>query len=156
MGPSSQRPLDSRCWPAQHLLSMNRVRSGDFGLENQIVFVCEFLDQTLFSLSDFLFVLSESLFDVTDPVNHQPPEQFGQLARQRQISHQAAPATLESSIESTQGLVHTAAHAAGNHAKQASRPIARTSLTASALAAVSAARCQSQPRREVLFRGPVL
>ena len=51
-------------------LSMNRVRSGDFGLENQIVFFREFLEQTLFSLSDFLFVFLEPLFHVIDPVNH--------------------------------------------------------------------------------------
>src|SRR5205809_5160128 len=137
-------------------LSMNRVPSGGFGLENQIVFPCEFLEQTLFSLSHFLFIFLESFFDVIDPVNHQAPEQFGQFARQRQIGHQPAPPTFEPPVEATQGFVHTATHAARNHAKQAPCSIARTSLAASALAALAATRRQPQPASEVLFALPVL
>ncbi len=127
---------------------MNRVRSGDFGLENQIVFFREFLEQTLFSLSDFLFVFLEPLFHVIDPVNHQPPEQFGQFARQCQVGHQPAPPTFEPSVEAAQGFVHTATYTSGNDAKQPSRPVARTPLAASALAALPTARRQSQQRRE--------
>src|SRR5438093_11616656 len=80
-------------------LSMNRVPSGGFGLENQVVFASQFLQQTVFGLGNFLFVFLESLFHVADPLNHQTPEQFGQLARQRQIGDQPALATLEPSIE---------------------------------------------------------
>jgi hypothetical protein len=124
---------------------MNRVRSGDFGLENQIVFLGEFLKQTLFSLSDFLFVFLESLFDVIDSVNHQTPEQFSQFARQGQVGHQPPSPTFEPPIEAAQGFVHTATDAPGNHAKQPSGPVARTFLAASALATAPTARRQSQP-----------
>src|SRR6266545_4803261 len=43
-------------------LSMNHVTSGGFWLEDHVVFTGQFLEQTLFSLSDFLFIFLESLF----------------------------------------------------------------------------------------------
>src|SRR5947209_448637 len=132
-------------------LSMNRVPSAGFGLENHVVLACELLEQALFSLSHFRFIFLEPLFDVSDTVNHQAPEQFGQLARQRQVGHQPAFAALEPSIKPTEGFVDTPSHAPRHHAKQPSRPIARTALAASAFATISAARRQSQPRREVLL-----
>src|SRR5579872_5223416 len=81
-----QRPVPgswSQCgiWLSWRL-SMNRTDSGSFGLEQHIVFAGELLEETLFGLSDFFFVLFESLLDVRPAVNHQAPEQLGQLASQ--------------------------------------------------------------------------
>src|SRR5439155_661542 len=145
--------LTSNFWRCS--LSMNRVPSGGFGLKNHVVLACELLEQALFGVGNFLFVFFQSLFHVAGSVNHQTPEQFGQLACQRQIGHQSALAALEPSIKPTEGFVDAPSHAPRHHAKQPSGPIARTALAASAFATISAARRQSQPRREVLLGLPV-
>ena len=66
-------------------LSMNHLPSGELWQENHVVFFCEFLQQMLFSLSNFFFVLLESFFHIGDAMNHEAPEQFGQLTGQCQI-----------------------------------------------------------------------
>src|SRR5436309_8281686 len=88
-----------------------RRRSGGFGLENEIVLTGQFLEQSLFGLRHFLFILLEALLDVSDSVNHQTPEQFGQLARQRQIGNEPTAPPFEPPIKTAEGLVHTASHA---------------------------------------------
>jgi len=74
-------------------LSMNRRASDGFGLKNHIVFASQFLEEVLFGLRDFLFIFLESLFHVSAAVNHQSPEQFGQLAPAQgwQPGHRGAP-----------------------------------------------------------------
>src|SRR5438034_10940261 len=84
----------------------NRTESGRFWLENHIVLAGQLLEQPLFGLSDFLFIFVESLFHVTEPVNHQPPEQFGQLASQGKIGNQAAAAPLEPSVKATERFIN--------------------------------------------------
>src|SRR5947208_10043292 len=69
-------------------LSMNRVPSAGFGLKDHVVLACELLEQALFGVGNFLFVFFQSLFHVAGSVNHQTPEQLGQLASQRQLAHQ--------------------------------------------------------------------
>src|SRR5690242_12418006 len=138
-------------------LSMNRRPSGCFGLEDEIVFPGQFLQQILFGLDYFLFVFFEPLFHVGNAMDHEAPEQFGQFAGQRQIGDQAPFSTFEAAIEAAQGFVDTAANTPSNDAKQSPRSIARSSLTApSPLAALVAARGQPQPRREVFLGFPVL
>ncbi len=102
---------------------MKRVRLGSFGLENPIVLTGEFLEQTWFGLSNFGCIFFESLFDVSDPVNHQAPEQLGQLAGQCQIGNEAASPSFEPPVKTAQRLIHTAPHAARNHTEQSSRPV---------------------------------
>ena len=76
---------------------MNLTVSASFWQEEKIVVTGQFLKQALFGLSDFLFIVLEPSFHVAGPVNHHPPEQFGQLASQGQIGHQAAATALEPS-----------------------------------------------------------
>jgi hypothetical protein len=80
---------------------MNQWMSGRFGLEHQIVFTSEFLEQELFGLSDFSFVFLESALDISDAVDPEAPEQFGQLASQGQIGHQSSAAAIEPAAESS-------------------------------------------------------
>src|SRR5215831_17423125 len=123
-------------------------RSNPVWQEHHIVFPSQFLEEPLLRLSDFLFILFETSFHIGDPVNHHAPEQLRQLAGQREIGYQATPAALESAIEASQGLVHTATDAASYHTEQASGPIPTPLLTTSALATLTAARRQTQPSRK--------
>src|SRR5438445_10199065 len=134
----------------------NRVESGCFWLENHIVLAGQLLEHPLFGLSDFLFIFLEPVFHVTDPVNHQPPEQFGQLASQGKISNQAAAAPLKASVKATQRFIDATAHAPSDHAEQASGPVTTALLIAPALATVTAPRRQAQPGGEVLLGLPLL
>src|SRR6185369_9495504 len=154
-GWSSTQPRSKGSWPQltslfwRCSLSMNQpARSADFCLKNHIVFAREFLQETHFRLGNFLFVFLKSVFHIPDPVNHQAPVQFSQLARQRQIGHQSSLATLDSAIESAQGFVHATTHTAGNDAEQAAGPITRTALAGSAFSTISTARRQPRPSSE--------
>src|SRR5579862_7605385 len=137
-------------------LSMNRTDSGGFGLEQHIVFAGEFVEETLFGLRDFFFVLFESLLDVRPAVNHQAPEQLGQFASQGQIGDQTTTPPLESPVKAAQGFIDGASDTSGDHAEQSSSPVAATLLAASAFTTLTAPGCQTQPTREVLFRLPVI
>src|SRR6266513_1600987 len=141
-------------------LSMNRTRnrteSGRFWLENHIVLAGQLLEQPLFGLSDFLFIFVESLFHVTEPVNHQPPGQFGQLASQGKIGNQAAAAPLEPSVKATERFINATAHAPSDHAEQPSSSVTSALLIAPPLATLTATRRQAQPGGEVLLGLPVL
>ncbi len=68
----------------------NRLGSGSDRLEYHTVLAGEFLQQALLGSSDFLFIFLESLFDISPAMNDQPPEQFGQFARQCYVGHQTA------------------------------------------------------------------
>ena len=135
---------------------MNRLVLGGFGLENHIVFASQFLEEVLFGLRDFLFIFLECLFHVSAAVNHQSPEQFGQLARQRKVGNQATAAPLKPSVKATQRLIDATAHAPSDHAEQPSRPVTTALLVAPALATLATTRRQAQPGGEVLFGLPVL
>ena len=137
-------------------LTLNRVESGCFWLKNHIVLAGQLLQQVLFGLGDLLFIFLESLFHVTDPVNHQAPEQFGQLAGQGDVGNQAATAPFESSVEATQRLIDATAHATSDHPEQAAGSVAPTLLATSPFATLSGNGRQAKPRRELLFALPVL
>ena len=52
---------------------MNHNHSGGFWLEDQVVLARHFLEQALFGLRDFFFILLEALFDIGFAMDHQPP-----------------------------------------------------------------------------------
>src|SRR5262245_28732552 len=128
---------------------MNRRPSGCFGMEGEIVFQSEFLQEVLFGLKDLLFVFLEPFFHVGNAMNHETPEQFGQFAGQGQIGDQSSLSAFEAAIETTQGFIDAAANAPSNDTKQSSGPIARSSLAAPPpLSALMAPWRQPEPRRE--------
>src|SRR5262252_314681 len=135
---------------------MNRQPLSGFGLEKHIIFASEFLEEPLLGLSDFLFIFFKTLFDIGSAMDHQTPEQFGQLTRQGQIGHQTASPCLKSAVEAAQSFVHRPTDAACNHTEQSPSPITSTSLAASALATLMATGRQTQPGSEVFFVLPIL
>jgi hypothetical protein len=70
------------------------------------------------------FHIFESFFPVVFAMDHQPPEQRRQFARQSLMGHQSAPPPFEAPVKPAQGLVHAPADAARHHAEQPPDPIA--------------------------------
>lgn len=81
--------------------------TGALGLGYELVFCGQLLQAPLFGLRDFLFVGFESCLDLSPATRHQPPEQFGHLARHRQIRHPPAAPGFEPPVKFSQRFVPT-------------------------------------------------
>src|SRR6266545_2839727 len=88
-------------------LSMNHVTSGGFWLENHVVFTGQFLEQTLFSLSDFLFIFLESLFHCSAGVLARRPRLRVPATSRRPAVNGGEDAPSTSTRDGCPTLIHT-------------------------------------------------
>src|ERR1700682_2953324 len=111
--------------------------------------------RSLLCLEHLGFVLLQAVLDVVEALDHDAPEQHGELASQRFVGDQAAATCRHSTVEAAQGDVFASSQAHCHHAKEAPGTIAAALDRPMALAAFVTPWSKSGPRGEVLFGAPL-
>src|SRR5450631_1397711 len=111
--------------------------------------------RSLLCLEHLGFVLLQAVLDIVDALDHDAPEERGELASQRFVGDQAPATCGHASVEAAQGDVFATSQAQCHHAEEASGTIAASLDRPVSLATLVTAGSQSGPGREVLFGGPL-
>ena len=108
-----------------------------FRYKQESMFAGELLEQPFFGFLDLSGVLVKTVLDVVHTMNHEAPEEGGQLTGQSHVGDEPSTTPLDPPVEAPQGGIYASSHGTGDHAEKTPGPVAVTPYTASSFAALS-------------------